>query len=221
MKKIIAVLLCLLLVMAFAACSKSADDSKDPSEVTGVENPENTEKTNPGKGFDFSEMTVGKIKKISGNQVTLELGKIDESSFEKPEGFENFDPENMPEGMTRPENMPEGMSRPDKMPEGFDKDKMPKNGEKPENMPEMPADFDPSNMPEGFSFGGFSGGSFGSSFTAEVEYTGETARYTIPSEVRVGSGDYTSLSEGMVIALGFDEDGVVDSVMLITEKGTN
>lgn len=223
MKKITAIILSLLVVLSLASCS-----SKETKEETTTAAETSTEASEEStrKEVDFSNMTVGKIKKISGNQITLELGEIDKDSIEKPEGASKFDPDNMPEGMSKPE----GMSRPENMPEdasGFDPSNMPEGMTKPEgmtrpeNMPEGAEDFDPSNMPEGFSFGGFPGGSFSSSITATVNYTGETARYTIPAEVKVGSGDYTSLEKDMVVALGFDEDGIVNSVMLITEKGTD
>ncbi|MBR3802975.1 MAG: hypothetical protein IKK37_05945 [Clostridia bacterium] len=51
----------------------------------------------------------------------------------------------------------------------------------------------------------------------ELEYTGKTEKYTIPVGVKVGNGDYTSLSKGMVIMLQLDESNAVSSVMIISQ----
>lgn len=217
MKKVIAVFLAALFLFSFVACSSGSEEGVTESTAADVSDGEN--QSRPERNFDFENMTIGKITKISGNQVTLELGTVDKESMTMPEGMsrpEDFDPENMPEGMSRPENFD-----PEDMPEGFDPENMPEGMSRPENFdPEnMPEGFDPENMPAGFGGKGSSGGGMFGGFDVEVEYTGETAKYTIPSEVKVGNGDYTSLSEGMVIGLGFDEDGIVNSVMIISGKG--
>ena len=52
----------------------------------------------------------------------------------------------------------------------------------------------------------------------EIKYTGEKQKYIIPVGVKVGSGDYTSLSRGMIVGLQLDESGTVASVMIISQK---
>ena len=214
---LIAVLL-LVLSIAFAGCSDSQSISGGQEEtslqqVSGQES----------KGDTSSVRVIGKIKSVAGNQITLELAEMPEemSRPEMPSGdFEGF---SRPEGMT----MPEGMSMPEGMtpPEGFD-GKMPEGMTPPEGfegkMPE--GDF---SMPDGdFSMPDFANGERpqgGGRMPGmnmediELEYTGETAKYTIPVGVKVGSGDYTSLSKGMVIMLNLDDNNAVSSVMIISQ----
>ncbi len=160
---------------------------------------------------DPGTTVIGKIKAIAGNQITLELGEA-ENEFapdERPSGdFENF---SMPEGMSRPDGAetPEDFD-PENMPEGFD----------PENMPdfeggEMPEGFDPENMPQG----GRPGGQM-PNMSAEdlnITYTGETAKYIIPTSLKIGNGDYTSLTKGDVVMLRLDDSDTVTSVMVFAD----
>ena len=166
---------------------------------------------------DMGKTVIGKIKSVAGNQVTLEIAELPENAS-MPD-MENF---TMPDGGMEGFTMPEGMTPP----EGFD-------GKKPEgdfNFPgfgggEMPEGMTP---PEGFDgempdFGdmeGFTGVGSMPQFDMgdiELEYTGKTEKYTIPVGVKVGNGDYTSLSKGMVIMLQFDESNAVSSVMIISQ----
>ncbi len=80
-------------------------------------------------------------------------------------------------------------------------------------------------MPEGMSMPDFANGNFPSGGQIpqfdmgdiELKYTGTKEKYIIPKGVKVGSGDYTSLSKGMVVGLQLDESGTVTSVMIISQ----
>ncbi|MBQ3604175.1 MAG: hypothetical protein IJA02_10065 [Clostridia bacterium] len=206
---LIAVLL-LVLSIAFAGCSDSQSISGGQEEtslqqVSGQES----------KGDTSSVRVIGKIKSVAGNQITLELAEMPEemSRPEMPNGdFEGF---SRPEGMTMAEGMefPEGMEMPEGMtpPEGFE-GKMPEGDfSMPDGDFSMP-DFANGERPQG---GGRMPGM--NMEDIELEYTGETAKYTIPVGVKVGSGDYTSLSKGMVIMLSLDDNNAVSSVMIISQ----
>ncbi len=147
-----------------------------------------------------SQTTIyGKVDSIVGNEVTLELGEPaqgtapeedagsrDESgvSAESGDSSEKSSmsmPEGAPDGMSMPEGgMPDGMS----MPEGG----MPDGMSRPEGG--MP---DGMSMPEG---GGMGGGR-----TVELTYSGETGTYLLPAGMSIGTGDYSSISKGMVISI--------------------
>ncbi len=202
------IILALVLVFTFAFFGCGSGDNSDVETQMPLANGD--EISAPvGAPQEQGKMIIGKIKAIAGNQITLELGET-ENEFtpgERPTGdFEDF---SMPEGMSRPEGAepPEGFN-PDNMPEGFD----------PSNMP----DFEKGEMPEGFEFdgempqGGRPGGQMPgmSADDLEITYTGETAKYIIPSGLRVGNGDYTSLSKGDVVMLMLDDNNTVTSVMV-------
>ena len=160
------------------------------------------------------KVVIGKIKNVAGNQVTLEVAEMPENmeDFTMPEGMEDF---TMPEGGMEGFTMPEGMTPPDGKtpPEGFDGEFPGGNFDFSEIMNgdfTMP-DFGDGGMPQ---IGGMPEMNMED---IELTYTGETAKYTIPIGVKVGSGDYTSLSKGMVIMLNLDDNNVVSSVMIISQ----
>ena len=136
---------------------------------------------------EVASTVTGEVESIVGNEVTLLLGEVKQS--EKPEGME------MPEGMEAPEGMekPEGMERP----EGgnFPEDGMTEGME----------------MPQGGSFPG--GGQMPQSGrggqSVEIELNGETGVYILPVGMKFGSGDYSSVTSGMVLQLKLDADGNV------------
>lgn len=194
-----------------AASETSANQSKpDTSGKPDVSRPAAGEKGN---------MVIGKIVAVAGNQITIDVAEFD-GDFEMPEmNFEDF---SMPEGMT----MPEGMEPP----EGFDGEipdfgggmfggmfggDFPSGDKMPEGM----------TMPEGMSMPDFANGEFPTGgqmpqfdmSDIELKYTGTKEKYIIPKGVKVGSGDYTSLSKGMVVGLQLDDSKTVTSVMIISQ----
>ncbi len=209
MRKLIGILLVIsLLTFAFCGCNSESngDSTTAPSQSA------NEAQAQP----ENMKMIIGKIENIAGNQVTLALA--DMSNIEMPSG--------MPEDMTFPEemSMPEGMSRPEggKPPEGFSMPdgEMPDFGGQPPEGMSMP-DMEDFSMPEGTTMpeGGFGGfGGRGPQINVEdITYTGETEKYIIPTGVRIGSGDYTSLSKGMIISLQLDESNAVKGGSIISQ----
>ncbi len=207
MRKLISILL-VILICAFAFCGCNSESSGEST--TAPSQSASDAQTQP----ENVKMIIGKIENIAGNQVTLALA--DMSNIEMPSGK----PEDMslPEGMS----MPEGMSRPEggqppedfSMPEG----EMPDfGGEPPEDM-SMP-DMENFSMPEGMSRpeGDFGGGRGMKIDIDEITYTGETEKYIIPTGIRIGSGDYTSLSKGMIISLQLDESNTVTGGSIISQ----
>ena len=178
----------------------SIEDSSQTVSVTETSNSAEESAVSQMPKPENGNMVIGKIESVAGNQITIDVAEID-GDFEMPEmNFEDF---SRPERMSMPEGMepPEGFSKSSgdfefngEMPEGFS---MPdfENGEKPQRG-QMPQ-FNMENI--------------------EITYTGEKEKYIIPKGVKVGSGDYTSLSKGMVVGLRLDESGTVTSVMIISQ----
>ncbi len=230
MKKLTAVIVILsLCAFAFFGCTSENNEgtaettsvTANNAETSGLNETEavseNQSVPSTEKMPDFSKpdagvkgnMVIGKIVAVAGNQVTIDVAEID-GDFEMPEmNFEDF---SMPEGMT----MPEGMEPP----ADFD-------GEMPDfNGGMFGGMFGGGKMPEGMSMPDFANGEFpdrgqNPQFDMgdiELKYTGTKEKYTISKSVKVGSGDYTSLSKGMVIGIQLDESGTVTSVMIISQK---
>ena len=197
MKRLVTILaLVLALVLTLTACGSTESSSEAANSEEAVAESEQAEDVAAEEGengkMDFADMTVGKITKIAGNSVTLTLGKI-----EMPEGMSK------PEGDFDPENAPEGMSKPDG---DFDPDNAPEDMSRPEG--------EEGEEGEGKGPGG-KGGFMGN---VTIEYTDETAEFVIPGEVKVGNSDYTSLNEGDEIGLQFDEDGIVEKVIVFNNQ---
>ncbi|MBQ2848745.1 MAG: hypothetical protein IJO03_00055 [Clostridia bacterium] len=247
MKKLTAILLVLsIFVLAFCGCtSENGDVTENPSETVSAteeitasesepeettvvsETSENKSEAQTTKAPDASKpaagekgnMVIGKIVAVAGNQITIDVAEID-GDFEMPEmNFEDF---SMPEGMSIPEGMEPPADFDGEMPDfsgggfpgGFPGGSFP-GGDFPEGM----------TMPEGMSMPDFANGNFPSDGQMpqfdmgdiELKYTGTKEKYIIPKGVKVGSGDYTSLSKGMVVGLQLDESGTVTSVMIISQ----
>lgn len=237
MKKVSAIILVIsMCVLAFCGCtSKNDEGTTEPSEtvsateentaseskdaeITAVPDiSENNGEVQANKvpaskpAGDKANMVIGKIIAVAGNQITIDVAEID-GDFEMPEmNFEDF---SRPEGMS----MPEGMEPPEdfdgEMPD-FGSGGFPGSGKMPEGM----------TMPEGMSMPDFKNSETPQRGQMpqfdmediEITYTGEKEKYIIPKGVKVGSGDYTSLSKGMVVGLQLDESGTVTSVMIISQ----
>ena len=185
-------LLISVMLFAVAFCGCSSQPSSDASVDTQVTS------TGENQSVNSAGMTrvIGKIESVAGNQITLALA---ESDGEMPGMPENF---SMPEGMSTPDGKtpPEDMSRPEGMtfPEG----------EMPDTEDFSMPDFEKGEFPEG-------GKPQFDAEDMEITYTGETAKYIIPVDTKVGMGDYTSLSKGMIVILQLDETDTVKSVQII------
>lgn len=211
MKRAIGYLMLLSLsLFLISGCSADGAEAGAPA-ATGMDPAATAE------GQAGGTAVYGRVESIVGNEVILALGEA--------EGMES-----MPD---RGGDMPTGempkMSG--DMPSGdrptMGSGEMP-TGERPAmgsgEMPtgEMP-DMSGGEMPSG-SWGGGEGGRSnsasgeGSAQGANVEltYTGETATYLIPVGLTVGTGDFSSISEGMVLRLAFSENGAITAVSIIS-----
>ena len=128
----------------------------------------------------------------------------------RPEGmedfnFEDFDPENMPEGFDRGER-PEGFD-PENMPEGFDPGSfggMPQDGERPE-------------MPEGGQFPGFGGQTpMGETTTVDIS----NARIGVEIESGKESGSLSNVTPGAMVTITISPKGEATYV-LVSSSGMN
>ncbi|HWR23491.1 MAG TPA: hypothetical protein VN366_08450 [Feifaniaceae bacterium] len=201
MKRIVA-LLCLLLPLALWGCS-SAEAGPEGVVTKGVQPV--TE--------DAGTAVYGRVESIVGNEVVLALGKPQVSTASSLE-------------------TPEGQAAQGRAQEG----RQIEIGEAPEG--------DASGSGPSFSTGGRSGGGetftsggpqgsgrapsgeanapfiqpsgdAGTVRGASLEYTGETATYLLPVGMAIGSGDFSSVSEGMVLALSLNGEGAITAVRVL------
>lgn len=120
-----------------------------------------------------------------------------------------------PQGGASGSNMPQGASGSD-MRGGFGN-----GGTAPGNLASngnMPGGASGTNMPQGASGSSVSGGAEGRSMggAMNITYTGETATYLLPVGMAIGTGDYSSVSEGMVLQLTIDNDGTITAVSILS-----
>lgn len=121
-------------------------------------------------------------------------------------------PEGMPEGMEMPEGgMPEGMSMPEglELPEGMELSEG--MGERPTGGNQGEAQGMPLSLGEGEIIGRVESivGNratllLGSVSGGEVTYGTETAAYLLPVGMAIGTGDFSSVSAGMVLKLSLE-----------------
>ena len=197
-----------------AKTDKTEKNSESNENQSNTKATKNSDVTKPAA--DKANMVIGKVVAVAGNQITIDVAEID-GDFEMPEM--NFDDFSMPEGMTMPEGMepPEDFEFDGEMPDfsggslfgGIFGGDFPSDGQLPEGMT-MP-DFANGEFPSGGQMPEFDMSDI------ELKYTGTKEKYIIPKGVKVGSGDYTSLSKGMVVGLQLDESGTVTSVMIISQ----
>ncbi len=62
--------------------------------------------------------------------------------------------------------------------------------------------------------GGFPGG--GSMQDVEITYTGEEATYLLPVGMEIGSGDFSSVTEGMILRLSLNNEETIIAVTVIS-----
>lgn len=189
----------------------SAGESNEATDSVTDESRTTTQKTTADE-YDNGNMVIGKVRKISGNKVTIAIADFS-GDFEVLSG--DFEEMTMPSGMTPPN----GAEFPGDFSSIFS------GGFNFSGLPDIDG-FDFSDFANGeFPSGEFPSGEFPSngqfpSFNmedVELTYTGETREYVIPENIKINSGDYTSLSEGMVIGLQTDDSGAVSSVLIISK----
>lgn len=206
MKIISAILAAMMILFGFCGCSGQGDESGGTEETDG---------SSLTKEAVSQRTVVGEVDSIVGNEVTLLIGEITgpeaggdfqapeegTSAAEGGEAISAAGEETSGDAKGAPAGDAAGGEKPDKgSGEG-----MPTGGEAPAGAPTG------GDMPEG---GGEGGGS------VEIEYTGETETYELPAGMAIGSGDFTDVTEGMILRLTFStyEDGAeaISSVEILS-----
>ena len=169
----------LFAVMSLTACFSDDEGTMDFTQQTVEEN---------NYVAQSSDTVVsGEVTAIVGNSVTLALGEVSESentgAADAGEEEADFSGE-----------MPSGGDMPDMS-----------GGE----MPDM-GDMDMSDFGGGGNGGGGNGGGGrGKSSSATIEKSGEEATYILPVGMPIGSGDYSNISEGDILTLTINSEGIV------------
>ncbi len=213
MKRII-MLLCLLLPLTLWGCSAAKAEQEGIVKEGAVQ-----------PATEDSGATVyGKVESIVGNEVVLALGepqKSTASSLEAPEGQDAQTGE-APEGQkVQIGEAPEGQKV--------------QIGEAQTDASGKKITFGEGERPSGKTFsssgersggqmpsGGkdvqsiqASGNSGGMGRSVSLDYTGEKAKYLLPVGMAIGSGDFSNVSKGMVLALSLNGEGTITAVRII------
>ena len=202
MKRII-MLLCLLLPLTLWGCSAAKAEQEGIVKEGAVQ-----------PATEDSGATVyGKVESIVGNEVVLALGepqKSTASSLEAPEGQDAQTGE-APEGQKIQIGEAQADASGKKITFG--------EGERPSGKT-----FSSSGERAGgqMSSGGkdvqsiqASGNSGGMGRSVSLDYTGEKAKYLLPVGMAIGSGDFSNVSKGMVLALSLNGEGTITAVRII------
>lgn len=192
MKRILSISLAVCLLLCLMGCK--AQDEPILSEPAAIQ-------TAPQ--MEVASTVTGEVESIVGNEVTLNLGEVEKSAAPAQNG-----------DVTQAEapQMPDDGEMPDGM-------EFPANGEMPERG-EMPE----GGMGGGRGQSGEKGGQGGmgsmsgqnASQAAEIKLSGETAKYILPVGMNIGSGDYSSVTSGMVLELSLDADGNVIACSILS-----
>jgi hypothetical protein len=205
MKRIAALVFTIALVLFAAGCSKSNGNKSAAATQKG---------TMDIAQAASSDTTVvyGRVDSIVGNEVTLALG-------EPQKGSDTASSSSLGQG---------GQAQTGTEQSG-DSGKQTSSGERPSGnmgkrssgeMPsgEMPSGEMPSGeMPSGASGTGDStqsGTQGGRSVT--LDYTGETATYLLPVGMAIGTGDFSDVTEGMVLSLTLSADSTITAVTILS-----
>ncbi|MCD7731780.1 MAG: hypothetical protein LUI05_09865 [Oscillospiraceae bacterium] len=191
-KRILSIITALALAAVLAGCS----DDEDSNSSADAAETEQTEYVMQ----DGDYQVTGEVSSIVGNEVTLDLGEVEESEASQIDFGETSESDGETDEMSG--EMPEMSGE---MPE--------MGGEMPEMGGEMP---DMSGM-DGGKGGMRNGGEQKSSY--EITKSGESGVYLIPYGMTVTgngrSGDYSSITEGTLLRLTITADGYVAAAEIL------
>lgn len=202
MKKYLALGLSILAIMAIVGCS-SNDTPENSSQDNNTSEVNNSQEANKGSEGSEERTYLGKVKKIVGNEIEIELAKdqdVSGNDSKLPEGVQfqesiGGDSGSIPEGS---QSLAEGSG------EAISQDSI---------------SIDPSEGGEVFQLG-----DPGDNEKLELEYTGETIKITIPAganifDMRSGSDSKLSAIKTnsiiKVFAKGTKEAPIVQSVDIV------
>lgn len=211
MKKKLVVLMAVLLILAVCGCGQQEEtvviniEAKPQDDKGSADAPRQAEQS---AGLS-AQTVVGRVDSIVGNEVTLTLGTVDST------GQERRSNENDNTGSPQADGMPStedrsgapGGDMPGEMTEGafpFEGMEMPQRGDR-----------EASNRPVGGNSRGGGNGEASAS-RVNVSYTGKTAVYLLPVGMAIGTGDFTTVSEGMVLQLSLNDEGTITAVSILS-----
>ena len=213
MKRIAALVISITLVLFAAGCSKLNGNKSDKSAAA-------TQKGTMDVSLAASPDTTvvyGRVDSIVGNEVTLALGEPQKSgnngattvsSADEKQGVQSEGQQSAAGKGTTGGERPSGNM-----------------GERPsgEATGEMPAGGPPSDeMPSGSAFSGekqqdaATGLAKQSGRSVTLDYTGETETYLLPVGMAIGTGDFSDVTEGMVLSISLNAEGTITAVTILS-----
>lgn len=213
MKRIMMLSLCVLLPAVLLGCSAAqAEEGKNAQQEGVIQSAVQTGGTT----------VYGKVEKIVGNEVVLALGEPERSTASSMGGRPDDttgegEAQGEFSGGERPSmQVSEGSGeRPSggQMPSGG-------SGERPSGGQMTSGGF--GERPSGnmtFESSGQSlqegGASSGTGRSVTLTYSGETKTFLLPVGMAIGSGDFSNVSKGMVLALSLDGEEMITAVRIL------
>lgn len=211
MEKKLVVLMAVLLILAVCGCGQQEEtvviniEAKPQDDKGSADAPQQTEQP----AGSPSQTVVGRVDSIVGNEVTLALGTVASTG----------------QGQRSNGNDNTGSLQAGGMPSIEDRGGAPES-DMPGEMMEGAPPFEGMEMPQKGNMGGGgrptgensrgNGNGEASAGRVNVSYTGETAVYLLPVGMSIGTGDFTSVSEGMVLQLSLNDEGTITAVSILS-----
>ena len=217
--KRIALLLSITLILFAVGCAKSGDQNaaKDNQQLDVSAAPADA----------GSSMVYGRVDSIIGNEVVLALGEpqrgggSSSSSADQSGAQADGEQQSGASGEQSGEN-PSGTSGTGQRgnwsasggnaTDGAPSGEMP-SGEAPSGQ--MPSGEAPSGD-KAAALSGNAGGTQQGGRSVSLTYSGDTATYLLPVGMAIGSGDFSDVTEGMVLSLTLDTEGTITAVSILS-----
>lgn len=214
MKRIAALVFSITLVLFAAGCSKSNGNQSAAATHKGT--------------MDFSQaassdttVVYGRVDSIVGNEVTLALGKPQQQSEETASSSSVTDGDSA-KTQTAGEQEPktEGQSSEKRGSGGSGTRQWSNSTSGSANTGEMPSGAAQSGeMPSGempSQEGNTQQSGTQRARSVTLDYTGETATYLLPVGMTIGTGDFSDVTEGMVLSLTLSADSTITAVTILS-----
>lgn len=218
--KRIALLLSITLILFAAGCAKSGD--------------QNAAKTNQQLDVSAapadagSSLVYGRVDSIIGNEVVLALGEpqrgggSSSSSADQSGAQADGKQQSGASGEQSGEN-PSGTSgtgqRGNWSASGGNATDGAPSGEMPSGQTfsgEAPSGQMPSGEAPSGDIAAALSGNAGGGRSVSLTYSGDTATYLLPVGMAIGSGDFSDVTEGMVLSLTLDTEGTITAVSILS-----
>lgn len=208
MKRIAALVITIALVLCAAGCSKSNGNQSAAATQKGT--------------MDISQaassgtsVVYGRVDSIVGNEVTLALGEPQNGG--NTASSSSLGQDNQAQtGTEQSSQRLDGQSSQSSRSDGTGTRQWSKNASDSANAGEMPSGAAPSGeMPFGEMPSG-TGDAAQSGRSVTLDYTGETATYLLPVGMAIGTGDFSDVTEGMVLSLTLSADSTITAVTILS-----